>query len=563
MFPTDDTPLDVIRRHLAEQSTPYLVDLLVDLIQAVDEPTRQRFWPRLAPPAMATADLLYESPEEFLTELQEFAAAVQAGDYFSEEALEYFGEDPVDRQYRQDKYDWLEDFDPDEHEGLIRLGDFLSEADSCFEVGEYDVAATAYEIILGIIDSAPEETLGIYDPLSELGESEEQLGQRYFVALKESCPTAAFYEKAIQYLAHHDRPYRQHMNNFMNLVGAGARQAVQAFLEQWADNLAQRQSEPLLVNPPYQLQLLLRNYDEANQPEKILSLQQRFRRVYLPLYEPLVTERVAAADWQTVVAYGQELLALLPPNPPNQPYYLQSRGLDISKIRAQMAQAYENLGDLENALAVYRPVYEQRQDFQSYALVKRLTTAINPQEGQALTAALIAQLQSKQPRSLYLLCQVYLNENRFADAYNLVREQRGYNNLDTVKLVAKAHLLAALGAAAAPGMGPYLQDLYAKLNQADNEPIQFLRAGLPSAPAADRPTLIAHAEDLYRNLMQVQIDNGRKTYAVAAYYCALLGEIAAFDGRAAQFKQFYQQLLNNYPRHRALRQELAEKVKLA
>ncbi|MFQ5435269.1 MAG: hypothetical protein ACE5FD_10380, partial [Anaerolineae bacterium] len=75
-----------------------------------------------------------------------------------------------------------------------------------------------------------------------------------------------------------------------------------------------------------------------------------------------------------------------------------------------------------------------------------------------------------------------------------------------------------------------------------------------------RETAVARAETLYRNLMQLHIDNGRKTYATAAYYCALLGEIAMYDGRQAEFKQFYQQLLSRYPRHRALRRELAAKV---
>ncbi|HID51560.1 MAG TPA: hypothetical protein EYP41_05940 [Anaerolineae bacterium] len=68
-----------IRAHLENQSTAYLVDLLLDLIQVLEEPVRQRFWDRLAPPAMATADLHYASPEQFLTELHEFAEAVGEG----------------------------------------------------------------------------------------------------------------------------------------------------------------------------------------------------------------------------------------------------------------------------------------------------------------------------------------------------------------------------------------------------------------------------------------------------------------------------------------------------
>ncbi|MFZ0544022.1 MAG: hypothetical protein WAM60_01195 [Candidatus Promineifilaceae bacterium] len=170
-------------------------------------------------------------------------------------------------------------------------------------------------------------------------------------------------------------------------------------------------------------------------------------------------------------------------------------------------------------------------------------------------------MQKQLPRSLYFLCQVYLNEGRFDTAYTLAKQQSRYNYLETIKLVAKAHLLAGFGPKAAPGMGAYLQDLYAKVEQAGKEPVFFLRDYLPSTQPIDKKTAVSRAENLYRNVMQLHIDNGRKTYATAAYYCALLGEIAAYDGREVEFKQFYQELLDRYPRHRALRQELAAKVK--
>ncbi len=79
----------------------------------------------------------------------------------------------------------------------------------------------------------------------------------------------------------------------------------------------------------------------------------------------------------------------------------------------------------------------------------------------------------------------------------------------------------------------------------------FLRDYLPPMLAIDRKTAVAHAEELYRSVMQMHIDNGRKTYATAAYYCALLGEIAIYDGREAEFRQFYQGVPDRYSRQRA------------
>jgi len=64
-----------------------LVALLLNLVQGMDEPDRQPFWERLAPPSVATADFRYPSLEVFLAELETFAEKVSDGKYFDEERL--------------------------------------------------------------------------------------------------------------------------------------------------------------------------------------------------------------------------------------------------------------------------------------------------------------------------------------------------------------------------------------------------------------------------------------------------------------------------------------------
>jgi hypothetical protein len=225
-----------------------------------------------------------------------------------------------------------------------------------------------------------------------------------------------------------------------------------------------------------------------------------------------------------------------------------------------MARAYETLGDPEQAFAIYEPVFNDKNDYEAYVTARRLAGAITPDRGQEFTRQVITKLGSKLPLSCYLLCQVYLSEGQFEPAYNLLGNVTGYSALDALKLVVKAHLLAAFGPEAKPEMGPYLQEMYAKTVESDKEPVRFLRNFLPAEPKLSRSTALARAEDLYRRIMQLHIDNGRKTYATAAYYCALLGEIAAYDGRQAEFNQFYQELRKRYARHRALQAELAAKV---
>jgi len=105
-----------------------------------------------------------------------------------------------------------------------------------------------------------------------------------------------------------------------------------------------------------------------------------------------------------------------------------------------------------------------------------------------------------------------------------------------------------------------LRDLYAKVEQGGKEALRFLRDALPKSPAVSRESAIKRVEDIYRRLMQAHIDNGRKTYATGAYYCAMLGEIALHEGPWAVFKQWYEKYMEDYKRFRALRAEMDMKV---
>jgi hypothetical protein len=142
----------------------------------------------------------------------------------------------------------------------------------------------------------------------------------------------------------------------------------------------------------------------------------------------------------------------------------------------------------------------------------------------------------------------------------LVEKLSGYNGMEESKLVAKAHLLAALGSAPDEWMGSNLRDLYSKVEQGEKEPLRFLRDTLPQMLAPQRSIALERVETIYRLLMQAHINNGRKTYATGAYYCALLGEIAVHEGRLAAFRQWYEGFMEGYKLFRAVRAEMDLKV---
>ena len=139
-----------IRQYLTDKSVDELVDLLMDLLQQMDEATRRRFWEQLAPSGLATADLRYPSPEAFLADVETFFAAAAIGEYYDEEAAEYFGEDPADRDYHVQR-GYIDEYDITYHIRMSKLKGLLEAAGSYYEAGRFDVAADAYEQLLGLL----------------------------------------------------------------------------------------------------------------------------------------------------------------------------------------------------------------------------------------------------------------------------------------------------------------------------------------------------------------------------------------------------------------------------
>jgi hypothetical protein len=538
-----------IRAYLEKKTKPELVALLLDLVQDMDEPTRQRFWEHLAPPGMATADLRYPSAEDFLAELESFTEEVSEGEYYDEEAATFYGED---------NYNEYDDYDPDDHTGVKALRAFFHEADSYFDAGQYVVAAEAYDILLDLTSGETYETLGLPDPLEFLRQDERQVVSRYFVALQACRPQEEFFDEALSFLARHE--HAADLERFLDLVGSKRRLELQAHLEAWADRHIQSAWSTPFYGLAFQLRLLLDFYKLDGRVDEMRSLWVRFRRLYPACYTPLLAERQAAGDWEAVTNYAQEALEVA--RPPRPAYYLRESwdSPHTLSLRGYLARAYSAMGDTVKAFDLYRPAFDDVPCFETYSQARKLADAVSTTTGAAFTAEAIDRLRQLGERQRYLLCQVYLSESQFDEAYSLVASLIGYQGMEESKLVAKAHLLAALGPTPDERMGSNLRDFYAKIERGETEPLRFLRDALPHTPAVSRTTELERSEAIYRRLMQVHIDNGRKTYAAGAYYCALLGEIAFHEGRLAAFRLWYEKYMIAYKRFRSLRAEMDMKV---
>jgi tetratricopeptide (TPR) repeat protein len=530
-----------IRAYLEKKSKKELVILLLDLVQGMDEPTRERFWEHLAPPGLATADLRYPSAEDFLAELEDFADDVSEGKYYDEEAAIYYGED---------NYNETDEYDPDDHVGIKALRTFFHEVDSYFDAGQFEVARQAYDMLLDLVLGDTDDTLGVPDPLEILAQDPRQLVNRYLIAMQSSQPQAEFFTLALNFLSVHEHP--SDVERFLEFVGGENQPALQTHLETWSDQHAQQTWATSFYGLAFPLRLLLRFYEEADRTDDMRALWMRFRHLYPASYTPLLADRQSAGDWPAVLTYAQEALEIAQQP---RPTYSMREGWDSPdklSLRGYLARAYSATGDTVKAFELYLPAFDETPNFDTYSQARRLADAISAEKGQIFTNQVIERLSQQVEHQRYLLCQVVLSESRFDEAYLLVEKLSGYHGMEESKLVAKAHLLAALGPAPDERMGNNLRDLYSKVEQGEKEPLRFLRDTLPQMMAPQRSVALERVETIYRRLMQAHIDNGRKTYATGAYYCALLGEIAVHEGRLAAFRQWYEGFMEGYKRFRAV-----------
>lgn len=550
-----------IHQHLANKSAGELVDLLMDLLLQVDETTRRRFWEQLAPPGLATADLRYPSPEAFLTQVRTFVSAAADGEYYDDEAAEYYGEDPADRSYHVER-GYIDAYDIEYHTGMSILRTLLAEAGSYYEAGRFDVAADAYEQLLGLLlPDRGYDLFGVDSPLLELGFNDDRLVERFFVALCQA-PAAEperFAARAVAFLEPRSGGWQDFAQHLIQVCrGEGAQEfavALQRHLEACVEELeASSTPEEEWPATPFLLKLLIRLVRALDGPGAAIDLCAHFRLRYPDLYMPLLEGCAAREAWTEVLSFGAEALNL-PPRPRDYRYIGRDQlpNLDPNVVRDRMAWAQEQSGDLPAAFAQRRAAFEHSAGFGNYQAALGVARQIGESEARQYTSEVIAHLQPE-ARRRSLLCQVYLYDGDYESAFGVVQNLSGYDALDALKLVAKAHLLAALHGQRVEG--EYLPKIRTDLDSSlANEYARFLRDDLPmpGLTLTQRAEYIRRAEHLYGAILETHIAAGSKRYKTAAYYCALLAEIAVHAEHVDEFVAWYEDLLTRNRRKTSLR----------
>jgi hypothetical protein len=564
--PTD--ALSRIRQNLAQRSASELVDLLLELLDQVDETTRRRFWDQVAPSGLATADLRYPSAEAFLTEVETFVDKADAGEYYDEQAAEYYGEDPADRDYHVQR-GYIDKYDVEWHAGLTTLRTLLTEAGSYYQADQFQVAADAYERLLGLmLPDRGYDLFGVDDPLSEVGFYEHGLVEHFFVALRQVATMEAerSASRAVAFLEALAGSYRDYVQQLIQVCqadpargfGAALRRYLEERAEEWTAPSTQEQNWP---QTPFLLKVLIRLERALEGPMAVIDLCARFRKQYPDLYMPLLEGYAAQEAWSQVLEFGSEALDL-PPRPRDYRYIgpAQLPNLDPNVVHEHVARAQEQLGDLPAAFAHRRAAFERIPEFETYQGALDLAQRIGEAEAQQFTAEVVAHLRPD-TRERLLLCQVYLYDGDYDSAFQVVQDLTGYGALDELKLVAKAHLLAALHGQQVEG--EYLPNIKTDLDTSTaNEEARFLRDYLPmpDLDPTQRQAYVQRAEHLYTAILETHIDAGSKRYETAAYYCALRAEIALHTGQVKAFEAWYENLLARYRRKRSLRGILDAKV---
>jgi len=551
-----------IRQHLTGKPAGELVDLLMDLLQQMDETTRRQFWERLSPSGLATADLRYPSPEAFLAEVERFVNAAAAGEYYDDEAADYYGEDPADRSYHVEK-GYIDEYDIEYHSGMSTLKTLLAETGSYNEAGRFDVAADAYEQLLGLL--LPDRGYDLFgvdnSALIKVRFNDDRLVERFFVALRQvsAAEPEQFAVRAVAFLEPRTGGWQDFAQHLVQVCRAGGGQEFAAALRHHLE----RRVEELESSPapeeewpatPFLLRLLIRLIRTLDGPGAAVELCARFRFRYPDLYMPLLEGCAAREAWAELLRFGTEALNL-PPRPSEYRFIGRDQlsNLDTNVVRDRMAWAQEQSGDLPAAFAHRRAAFEQSARFENYQAALRVARQIGELEAGQYTTEVIARLEPETGRRS-LLCQVYLHNDDYESAFGVVENLSGYGALNELKLVAKAHVLAALHGQQVEG--EYLPKIKTDLDSSiTNEYAHFLRDHLPmpDLTPVQRADHIRRAEHLYIAILETHVAAGSKRYNTAAYYCALLAEIAVHAGHIEAFEAWYQDLLTRHKRKYSLR----------
>ena len=99
---------------------------------------------------------------------------------------------------------------------------------------------------------------------------------------------------------------------------------------------------------------------------------------------------------------------------PRPVYYLRAAWdqTDTLSLRGYLARAYSAIGDTTKAFELYRPAFDETPCFETYAQARQLADAVSTERGAAFTTGATDHLRQQRERQRYLLCQVYLSENR-------------------------------------------------------------------------------------------------------------------------------------------------------
>ncbi|MDY7079080.1 MAG: hypothetical protein SXV54_19370 [Chloroflexota bacterium] len=525
---------------LACLSRRELLDLIGEFVAQLDPLARRQFLARFLPTEQPPAEPVAPDAEDFLDEIDDFAAACQRRIFYEEEEVWAWEEDHTDT------------YEP-ELEAFDILDDFFSQADRYHQAGEHTVVAAAYEKLFDVVWGDTYDWFGFEEISSWLETDVRAVVGRYLASLGQVCPPEEYVERAWEHVALY---YMEHLVMESTPEQLAALEAhLLNELEEWTEREG---------FTPFSLHVLRRLYEHQERAEDDLALCRRLRLRHPALFVPLLDHAEATGDWGQVEELVRQALALAE----TWSEHRWPHDLARPQLERRLSRALEQRGDVGAALTAAQSAFYAQPDFAGYQRLRDLAGRIDDGRRAEVVEEVISFLRDKAAShrpSLYydwpspeaeLLTQVLLAEGRHAEAYHQTLTEEGTTQNSLLALLGGFYLTVGWGEE--PAAGSDVERLLAgSMPQA-----VFLRT-LTLAPfsGAARDEALDRATECYCRLMQTRIDaRGRDNYAVAAGYAAVLREIYAHQDRRAEFDRWYVELMETYRRFRALKDEFRRRL---
>lgn len=229
----------------------------------------------------------------------------------------------------------------------------------------------------------------------------------------------------------------------------------------------------------------------------------------------------------------------------------------IFGLNGNLADCFGRLGRFNEAYEIAVELFFKKESHDMYLRARNfaieidhLDTFIDSMEKHILS--------SRRVGTIYTLLRILSYEGRTLKLIETAMKSQGYERHDFLKFASKSLIYRALGAKEIPY--PDLKEFLRSIEHQQIAGIVDMRR--TPKDSEDEQFLLDRAVGILKQMVQFHIDETkRKSYAIAADYCAVIRDIYLYRNEEDEFDKYNKDVLDRNGRRPALKDEMNKRIK--